>query len=786
MNPVRSSRRNLAICIAALIVSTLLTYWPVLKNEFINYDDPDYVTTNEMVQKGLTAEGFNWAFTTGHASNWHPITWLSHMADVSMFGMKPAGHHATNLFFHVVNSVLLLLLLRLMTGSVWRSAMVAALFALHPLHVESVAWVAERKDVLSALFGLLTLLAYAAYAKGSGPWSARTCPCFETGRHVSQSESGDMSPQSKAVCYWLAFVFFALGLMSKPMLVTWPFVMLLLDFWPLNRVTSDGWQVRGKVWKRLVLEKLPFLVLTLISCFVTVKVQQGAMSSSGLISMTDRICNAIVAYGSYLQQTVWPVNLAMFYPLPASIPTQMLILPLVVLVGLSVLCIRLAHKHPFLIVGWCWFLGTLVPVIGILQVGAQAHADRYTYLPLIGIFFALIWGLSALVKSQRKQLLLVTFGIIATLSVLAKLSHDQVGHWKNDCALCTHAAEVTDENYVALGGIAIDDIKHENWSSAMTNLMRAYEYAKPRHTERSVSYYIGVALQMQGKPKEALPYLETCIVSTEMQPERNHRLGLSLMDAGRMEEAEAAIKLALAAKPQNLDYNLGMAAFLMSKGDTNRAEPIYASMVTSHSNQPAAHKAYGDFLALVNRHAEAEPRYATAVKLKPESVPYRKAYANSLQRNGRLDLAVEQYEKVFALAKPASQELLDLADIYAQLGQTRNVLACYDKAVEQEPNSVPALNNLAWLLATCPDDGVHNGARAVELAERACQITEWKVTVLMGTLAAAYAEAGRFPDAIAMAEKAITKARDEKQDDVAKRNGELLEHYRNGKPYREK
>ena len=284
MNPAGHTRRNLAICIAALIASTLLTYWPVLKNEFINYDDPDYVTTNEVVQKGLTAEGFKWAFTTGHASNWHPVTWLSHMADVSMFGMKPAGHHATNLFFHVTNSVLLLMLLWLMTGSVWRSAMVAGLFALHPLHVESVAWVAERKDVLSTFFGILTLMAYAHYA----------------------FESKDSGLKSK-VWYGVALGLFALGLMSKPMLVTWPFVMLLLDFWPLGRVGLEvgGWKIEiGTVWKRLVLEKTPFFALTLISCLVTVKVQQGAMSNSELITLSDRGCNAIVAYATYLQQTV--------------------------------------------------------------------------------------------------------------------------------------------------------------------------------------------------------------------------------------------------------------------------------------------------------------------------------------------------------------------------------------------------------------------------------------------------------------------------------------------------
>ena len=783
-----NQRRNLAICILLIIASTLTTFWPVLKNEFINYDDPDYVTANEVVKKGLTAEGFKWAFTTGHASNWHPMTWLSHMADVSMFGTNPAGHHATNLVFHAANSVLLLLLLWLMTGTVWRSAMVAALFALHPLHVESVAWVAERKDVLSAFFGILTLMAYSHY--------------------VGESK---VSGLKSKVWYGVTLGLFALGLMSKPMLVTWPFVMLLLDYWPLRRAgVADGrWKMEdGKTKTKttphptlspneaerakqrvlhLVLEKFPFLLLAGISSAITLAVQQGAMAKTEIVPIGDRFCNAVLACANYLQQTAWPAKLAVFYPFPTTFPATEFAIAAGVLIALFVLSIRSVRTHPFVIIGWLWFIGTLVPVIGLVQVGAQARADRYTYIPLIGVFIALSWGLHWLtVQRLRAKPLVSVAAVVAILIALGITSHRQLQHWRNDRALCSHAANVTTDNYMAWGGLGIIDVKAGDWPSAMTNLMRAYEYAKPHHTERSVSYYVGVALQMQGKPKEALPYLETCIVSAEMKPERDHRLGLSLMDAGRMTEAEAAIRSALAAKPQNLDYNLGMAAFLMAKGDTLRAEPIYSNAIVVHSNLPASHKAYGDFLSLANRHAEAESRYATAVKLKQDSAPYRKAYANSLQRNGRLDLAVEQYEKAFALAKPASQELLDLADIYAQLGQTRKVLACYDKAVEQEPNSVPVLNNLAWLLATCPDDGIRNGARAVELAERACKITEWRATVLMGTLAAAYAEAGRFPDAIAMAEKAIAKARDEKQDDVAKRNGELLELYRSGKPYREK
>ena len=545
MNPVRSSRRNLAICIAALIVSTLLTYWPVLKNEFINYDDPDYVTTNEMVQKGLTAEGFKWAFTTGHASNWHPITWLSHMADVSMFGMKPAGHHATNLFFHVVNSVLLLLLLRLMTGSVWRSAMVAALFALHPLHVESVAWVAERKDVLSALFGLLTLLAYAAYAKGSGPWSARTCPRFETGRHVSQSESGDMSPQSKAVCYWLAFVFFALGLMSKPMLVTWPFLMLLLDFWPLNRVTSDGWQVTGKVWKRLVLEKLPFMALVLISSAVTVVVQKsgGSVTTALNLPLEDRLTNAVASYFKYLGKTIWPSDLAIFYPHPeirypisAQWPTWIIALSTLGLVAMSVCAMRQVKCRPFLMSGWFWYLGTLVPVIGIVQVGTQAMADRYTYIPLIGIFVGVVWLVAELVNRMHYGKHLAAGGILFVVTACAVTTRSQLPHWRDSFNIFQHAVNVTAHNAPALANLGTEYVKRGDYDQAVQLFNAALE-ADPHFAD--ASYSLGLVAQKLGKGDEAAGHYRSAI---QIRPDHylaHHNLGLVLWLQGKTTEAES-------------------------------------------------------------------------------------------------------------------------------------------------------------------------------------------------------------------------------------------------------
>jgi len=769
--------RNLFLLCLLLGAVTLATYWPVGHHGFVNYDDPDYVTANEVVQRGLTPAGVSWAFTTGHASNWHPLTWLSHMLDVQLYGLQPAGHHLTNVVFHALNAMLLLLLLHQMTRALWRSALVAALFALHPLHVESVAWVAERKDMLSTFFGLLSLLAYARYAQ-----PARR-------GHPASSMAFLRSP-----AYWLAGLCLALGLMSKPMLVTWPFVMLLLDFWPLRRFELSTPNPQPSTLnfhlsslQSLVLEKLPFFALAALSAAVTLMVQHGAMTNTELLPLGARVANALLAVTQYLQQTVWPANLAVFYPLPTSLPPGQLVAAGALLGGITALAVRWARRHPPVLVGWLWFLGTLVPVIGLVQVGAQARADRYTYLPLIGIFLAVSWSLPLLVRFSRGARWLVSIMGLAALLALAVTSRAQVQHWRDDRALCAHAAAVTPGNYMAWGGLGIVEVKAANWPAAMTNLTRAYEYAQAHHTERSVSYYLGVALQMQGKPKAALPYLEDCIVSAEIRPERDHRLGLSLMDAGRLPEAETAIRAALAAKPQNLDYQLGLAALYQAKGEAANAETAHRAACTSHPESALAAKAYGDFLiSMAHRPAEAVVEYAAAVQLKPADAAYRQAYANALRRTGDFSAALAQLEAAFKISPPTVPELLDLADLFAQLGRPQRVLGAYNWALEREPDSVPALNNLAWLLATSPEDGVRNGNRAVTLAEKACTITEWKVAVLMGTLAAAYAEAGRFPEALAMADKAIAAAHANQQEDIAKRNTDLRERYRTGQPYREK
>src|SRR6266850_6413629 len=408
-----------------LALTTLAVLWPVTQNDFVNYDDLDYVTANAHVQSGLNWKGVVWAFTTGHASNWHPLTWLSHMVDCQLFGQRAGAHHLMSLLFHAANTVLLFLVLRGLTGALWRSVLVAGLFALHPLHVESVAWVAERKDVLSAFFFLLTIGAYRRYAEQSGVCNLKSkvgkTATEDKRRRPGIKESQVKHPKSKAAgeeadarspvarddpapftiqhsrfrpwhFYALALILFALGLMSKPMLVTLPFVLLLLDYWPLGRLNNPRPKLKTAI--RLLLEKVPFLALSLVSSFVTFQVQKHGGAVSVSLSVGQRIANALVSYVRYMGKLFWPENLSVLYPHPGKWPLPEVIACAASLAAITVAVVALARRKPYLPVGWLWFLGTLVPVIGLVQVGVQAMADRYSYLPLIGLFVMLAWGLN--------------------------------------------------------------------------------------------------------------------------------------------------------------------------------------------------------------------------------------------------------------------------------------------------------------------------------------------------------------------------------------------------------
>jgi tetratricopeptide (TPR) repeat protein len=427
---VASGRRLSLLLGAALALLTLAAYLPTLHNGFVNLDDGLYVTGNSHVQAGITRASVAWALTANVANNWHPLTLLSHLLDCQLFGLDAAGHHATSLLLHLANVLLLFAVLRQLTGAVWRSAAVAALFAVHPAHVESVAWVAERKDVLSALFWLLAMGAYGRYARRPA-----------LGRYL-----------------WVVLAM-ALGLAAKPMVVTLPFALLLLDVWPLERL--------GLGWRRLAMEKLPLLALSAASSLVTLRYQRTSLAPLGLDPWSLRLANAAVSYAAYLGKLLLPGNLAVFYPIPLAIPAWKVAGAAALLAVITTLAVRSARKSPWLLVGWLWFLGTLVPVIGLVQVGRQAMADRYTYIPSIGLFVAIVWGIAELIGERRiVSTTILAMAVAAAIALLAMGTWMQIGYWRDSVALYRHALAVTRDNYVAHVGLAKALTARRNWTGA--------------------------------------------------------------------------------------------------------------------------------------------------------------------------------------------------------------------------------------------------------------------------------------------------------------------------------
>jgi len=620
-----SKARSSALCLL-LAATTFALYFSVTQFDFVNYDDPKYVTENPQVRSGLTWAGVAWAFTTLHASNWHPLTWLSHMLDVQVSSLNPSGHHLTNLVLHIANSCLLFLLLRRMTRADWSSAFVAALFAWHPLHVESVAWISERKDVLSGLFFMLTLWAYSKYTEPAADRS---------------SALASRPPPRGSRWYLLSLFFFACGLMSKPMLVTLPFVLLLLDWWPLSRLQP------ATFWRRLR-EKLPFMTLALASCAVTFWAQRsgGAVAPLDAIPLAYRILNAMAAYQGYLEKMLWPAKLAVLYLHPHEPPLWQGLVAAIVLVALSLGALRLRRSQPYLLFGWLWYLGMLVPVIGIVQVGEQSMADRYTYLPLIGPFIALAWSAEKLTRRWHHRERLLGFGALGALALLLALTTHQLKPWNDGETLFAHCVQVTTGNYIA----------HNN-------------------------------------------------------------LGNALLKKGKFKAAQDHFREALHLNPYYTDGMRNLGVVLTQQGQTDEALELLREGTRRSSDAP------------------------------------------------------EVYSKL-ALA-------LSLG------GNPKGAIAYYRESLRLRPDQVEPCNNLAWILATHPDPELRDGAEAVRLAERACGLTRYQTTVPLGTLAAAYAESGRFEAAAAAAEKAIALAQAAGQTELAQKNRGLLDLYRAGKPYHE-
>ncbi len=594
-----TAKKNFTGLIAfGLALITFAAFWQVTRHSFVNYDDQEYVTANDVVQSGINAKSIAWAFTTGHADNWHPLTWLSHMLDVEMFGLKPGWHHLTNLLFHIANSVLVFLVLKKMTGALWRSAFVAALFALHPLHVESVAWVAERKDVLSTFFFMLTLWAYSRFVE------------FKV-------KNSKFSIQS----YLLALFFFALGLMSKPMLVTTPFVLLLLDFWPLRRFQPSTFNFQLSTLRSLLLEKTPFFALTLASCVITFVVQRsgGAMTDIARLPMGPRLSNALVGCLTYIRKMFWPSDLAVLYPFPHTPQITAAILAFFVLLGITSLAVWRLRRSPYLAVGWFWFLGTLVPVIGLVQVGAQAMADRYTYIPSIGLFIAIIW-ISWEVFGSKIQNGFFWPGLTIGILVLCfGLTVSQASHWKNTETLFAQAVRVTHYNPVAqyvlgeaIGSRGGDPAAYyqealrlrPNYANAHNNLgivlFHRQEFAqainhfseavriRPNFLDAHIN--LGSALASAGRIDEAITeFREVLRLDPDHAPAHSN-LATALLSAGELEEAKSHLEEALRLNPDYADAHYGMANLLAFQGKTNEAIEHYTILLRINPNHSEAQK----------------------------------------------------------------------------------------------------------------------------------------------------------------------------------------------------
>jgi tetratricopeptide (TPR) repeat protein len=653
-------RREGVVCLF-LVLTILAVYWQVGNHEFVNYDDNDYITENQHVQAGLTLKSIAWAFTSTHASNWHPLTWLSHMLDCQIYGLHPGCHHFTNVFFHILNSILLFLVFKRMTGAFWKSAFVAALFALHPLHVESVAWASERKDVLSTFFWMLTMGAYILYVKNPG---------------IKK--------------YLLTVLLFALGLMTKPMLITLPFVLLLLDYWPLGRFNKRSLALP------LVREKIPLFILAAASGIVTFFVQQsgGAVRSLDVLPLFVRISNALVSYISYIVKMILPHNLAVLYPHPKDFPMWQVTGACLLLVFISFMAVKTFKRRPYFLLGWLWYMGTLVPVIGLVQVGSQAMADRYTYIPLTGIFIIIAWGVFDLAAKWRykKEGLAAASAIL--LSILMVVTWFQVGHWTNSIALFKHAINVTENNSVAhnnLGNAFADQGKISEAISHYTEALRI----RPKYVLAHNN--LGNAFADQGKISEAISHYTEALRIRPKYVLAHNNLGNALADQGKISEAISHYTEALRIRPDYAPAHYNLGNVLAGQSELSEAIKHYAEALRIKPDNALAHNNLGYALAGQGKLSEAIKHYTKALRIRPS---FAEAQSNLKEVLGFLKEINELIKRVQELLKvsPQDPELhYNLGILYYKKGEFDKAIFQYQKSLSIQPDNPSTYYNIACM-----------------------------------------------------------------------------------------
>ncbi|HBG25919.1 MAG: hypothetical protein A2Y10_00680 [Planctomycetes bacterium GWF2_41_51] len=598
---MKKNKKSILIC-AFLAAAIIAVYWPVYKFDFVKYDDDVYVTDNKNVQNGFDFKNIKWAFTSGYASNWHPLTWLSHTLDYQLFKDCAGGHHIINILFHIANSLLLFYLFKKMTSSLWPRVFIAAAFALHPLHVESAAWIAERKDVLSTLFWILTMIAYVNYVK-----------------------------DQKVKWYLSALLFFILGLMSKPMLVTIPFVLLLLDYWPLERKFS----------KSLLIEKIPFFICSAALSVITYLVQHssGAITNIEFYGLKLRIGNIIVSYADYILKMIWPMNLACLYPFPAGgIPAAKVIISGIVLLLISIISIRLARKHKFFLFGWLWYLGTLFPVIGLVQVGAHAIADRYTYMPLTGLFVIIAFAAKEFISRKRYNLIAVPAA--AVLIFWSVISFQQVKYWKDSLTLFAHTLNITKTNFIINANYAACLNDAGRYDEAIEESKKLIAM-KPQSPE--VLNDFGCGLMNAGRILEAVEQFRLALKYKPQFPQAYYNLGNALKKINNYEQAAWCYQQAIKFKPDYADAYVNLALTFNEQQKFQESLEICDKVLEFEPQNVFAHGYRGMALASLGKTAEAINEIRFVLKSRPSDIEMYRNLGILLQRNGQTAEAVKAY-----------------------------------------------------------------------------------------------------------------------------------------------
>jgi len=826
-----------------LALGTLATYCRVYHFDFVNYDDQEYVKENPHVQFGLSVQNVGWAFTQVHSANWHPLTWISHMLDCQLFGLNAGSQHLVNVVIHVANALLLFALLCRMTKAIWRSAIVAGLFALHPTHVESVAWISERKDVLSTLFALLALSSYVrAVEKSVFPSATTSSTAFLSVRN----------------CLGALFLY-ALSLLSKGMYVTLPFLLLLLDYWPLRRLSVNA--AGAEQWKQLVrltVEKWPWFLLCGVVSVATFLAQKtsGAVVAVSQFPFGARLANALVAYVRYIGKLFWPADLTVIYPLPPAWMGWQVGGAAVLLGVLTMVAAWRARRRPYVFVGWAWFVGVLVPVIGLVQVGSQSMADRYTYFSFVGLFIAVVWMAADLLSNRPQLRRLSAVVTIVVLVACAFVAHRQTGYWSSSQALFERAIAVTQDNAQAQSNLGLVFEKEDRLAEAETHYSEAVRIqpenpefrtslgvvlarngntnAAREHLGHATDSYlgiirqrpdyaagfngIGIALSAMAEHRDAADaYAQAVRLKPKDQVYRNN-LGVALARTGDLPGAIAEHREVLKINPRHADAASNLGAELVSAGQVDEALPYLELAVRLNPKSSEAQSNLGSVLARKGDHASAIQHYKTALELKPQLPKVHLNLGISLNKIAQLDAATMHFAEavrlepdnldaqynlgrnLFLLGKAnlaiAPLELVlksnpDNAFAHFYLGQAslrlrlmNPAIAHLRDAIRLRPNWPEALVALAWILASDKEGQYRNGTEAVTLIEPAATVPDVRQPMLLDALAAAYAETGRFENAVATAQQAMTTATKLGQTNLAVEIGKRYELYSRRQPYR--